>query len=92
MTDKLSLTANIGWDSGVGKYTSIYTPVNGSWNTGLGLKFNPTPKYFTQVGFNYIWLDDIKTQHGAQSGTDKYDIEFKNNYALSYDFKIGYRF
>ena len=94
LNDKWKINASLGWDSGVGEYISHYTPINGSWNAGLGVQFSPASNYFVQTGFKYIWLDDVKGQHSKQiaQNSSQYDTEFKENYALSYDFKIGYRF
>ena len=94
LNDKWKVNASVGWDSGVGEYISHYTPINGSWNAGLGVQFSPASNYFVQTGFKYIWLDDVKGQHSKQLAvnSNKHDTEFNDAYTLSYDFKIGYRF
>lgn len=94
LNEKWKVNASVGWDSGVGEYISHYTPINGSWSAGLGFQFSPASNYFVQTGVKYIWLDNVKGQHARQLATNSnlYDTEFNDGYALSYDFKIGYRF
>lgn len=94
LNEKWKVNASVGWDSGVGEYISHYTPINGSWSAGLGFQFSPASNYFVQTGVKYIWLDNVKGQHARQLATNSnlHDTEFNDGYALSYDFKIGYRF
>ncbi|MDY6450326.1 OmpP1/FadL family transporter [Acinetobacter faecalis] len=94
LSDKWKINGSLGWDSGVGEYISHYTPINGSWSAGVGVQFSPASNYFVQTGIKYIWLDDVKGQHAKQvsENSNLYDTEFNDNHALSYDFKIGYRF
>ncbi|WP_163121045.1 OmpP1/FadL family transporter [Acinetobacter portensis] len=94
LSDKWQVNGSLGWDSGVGDHISHYTPINGSWSAGLGVQYSPASNYFVQTGIKYIWLDDVKGQHSKQIAlnSDQYDTEFNNNHALSYNFKIGYKF
>lgn len=94
ISNNWTINGVVGWDSGAGDYTSHYAPINGSWNAGLGVKFSPASNYFVETGIKYIWLDNVKGQHAKQLhiNSNQYDTEFNDNYALSYDFKIGYRF
>ncbi|MDY6480994.1 outer membrane protein transport protein [Acinetobacter faecalis] len=94
LNENWKVSGSLGWDSGVGEYISHYTPINGSWSAGVGVQFSPASNYFVQTGIKYIWLDDVKGQHAKQvsENSNLYDTEFNDNHALSYDFKIGYRF
>jgi long-chain fatty acid transport protein len=94
LTDKWEVNGGLGWDSGVGKYVSHYTPASESWSATIGLKYSPTSKYFIQTGFSYIWYEDIKGQHAKQQAINsaQNDVNFIDSYALNYDFKIGYKF
>ncbi|MDY6524276.1 hypothetical protein SKM52_06900 [Acinetobacter faecalis] len=93
LNDKWKVNGSVGWDSGVG-YVSNLTPDSGSWSAGIGLQYSPASNYFVQTGFKYYWLKDVKGQHAKQvsDNLDQNDTIFENNYTLSYDFKIGYRF
>lgn len=93
LNDKWKVSGAVGWDSGVGAVSHL-TPDSGSWSAGIGVQYSPVANYFVQTGFKYYWLKDVKGQHSKQVSDDssKHDMVFENNYALSYDFKIGYRF
>lgn len=93
LTEKWKLSGTMGWDSGIG-YVSNFTPDSGSFSAGVGVQYNPASNYFVETGFKYYWLKDVKGQHAKQvsDNLDLNDTLFENNYALSYDFKIGYRF
>ena len=93
LNDKWKVNGSLGWDSGVGAISHL-TPDSGSWSAGIGVQYSPVENYFVQTGFKYYWLKDVKGQHSKQvsDNSNKSDINFENNYALSYDFKIGYRF
>ena len=94
LTDKWQIEGALGWDSGVGKYLSHYTPTSESWSAGIGLKYSPASNYFVQTGLSYTWYEDIKGQHAKQQAinSSQNDVNFNDSYALTYDFKIGYRF
>jgi len=40
----------------------------------------------------YFWLGDAKAQTGAQFDTAGYIAEFKDNHAIAYGLKMGYKF
>lgn len=90
--DKVSGTLSVGWDSGAGDLVSTLGPSKGYWNIGLGAQFSPAKNYFISGGVKYFWLGDAKAQSGFDFDTEKYDAVYKDNYALGYGLKIGYRF
>ncbi|BAP35900.1 putative transporter [Acinetobacter guillouiae] len=92
INDLWSGTIAVGWDSGAGNPVSTLGPTEGYWNVGLGVQYSPTPATFIAGGVKYFWLGDAKAQTGAQSGGDTYVAEFKDNNAIAYGLKIGYRF
>ena len=83
---------SVGWDSGAGNPVSTLGPTEGYWNVGLGVQYSPTPATFIAGGVKYFMLGDAKAQTGAQAGTDGYVAEFKDNDAMAYGLKIGYKF
>lgn len=85
-------TVMVGWDSGAGNPVSTLGPTEGYWSVGLGGQFSPTPQTFIQAGVKYFMLGDAKAQVASYYGTDIYDAEFKDNDAIGYSLKMGYRF
>ncbi|MCM8514357.1 outer membrane protein transport protein [Acinetobacter bereziniae] len=83
---------SIGWDSGAGNPITTLGPTEGYWNLGLGVQYSPTPSTFIAGGVKYFWLGDAKAQTGAQAGGNDYVAEFKDNNAIAYGLKMGYRF
>jgi long-chain fatty acid transport protein len=83
---------SVGWDSGAGNPISTLGPTEGYWNVGLGLQYSPTPATFIAGGVKYFWLGDAKAQAASNFGSDTYVAEFKDNDALAYGLKIGYKF
>lgn len=85
-------TVMAGWDSGAGNPVSTLGPTEGYWSVGLGGQFSPTPQSFIQAGVKYFWLGDAKSQVASDFGTDTYTADFKDNNAIGYSLKIGYKF
>jgi long-chain fatty acid transport protein len=83
---------SVGWDSGAGNPITTLGPTEGYWNLGLGVQYSPTPSTFIAGGVKYFWLGDAKAQTGAQAGGNDYVAEFKDNNAIAYGLKMGYRF
>ncbi|MCU4416763.1 OmpP1/FadL family transporter [Acinetobacter bereziniae] len=83
---------SVGWDSGAGNPITTLGPTEGYWNLGLGVQYSPTPSTFIAGGVKYFWLGDGKAQTGAQAGGNDYVAEFKDNNAIAYGLKMGYRF
>ncbi|NUF17031.1 OmpP1/FadL family transporter [Acinetobacter lactucae] len=98
LTDRWSIASDIGWDSGSGSPASTLGPVKGYWSFGLGAQFNPAPNYFIAAGVKYFWLGDTKAEGGGYylpiEGIKEFSeqAEFKNNRAIAYALKFGYRF
>lgn len=97
-TDKWSVATDVGWDSGTGNPASTLGPMKGSWSLGMGAQFNPTPDYFIAASVKYFWLGDVTSEDGTYylpiEGIKPIaeQAEFKNNHAIGYGLKIGYRF
>ncbi|WP_436861486.1 OmpP1/FadL family transporter [Acinetobacter haemolyticus] len=83
---------SVGWDSGAGNPVTTLGPTEGYWNVGVGVQYSPAPNYFIAGGVKYFWLGDAKAQSGSQFETPAYIAEFKNNDAIAYGLKIGYKF
>lgn len=92
LTEKWAGNVSVGWDSGAGNPVTTLGPTEGFWNVGLGAQYSPTPQTFIAGGVKYFWLGDAKAQTGAQAGGDQYVAEFKDNHAIAYGLKMGYRF
>lgn len=92
LTEKWAGNVSVGWDSGAGNPVTTLGPTEGFWNLGVGMQFSPTPQTFIAGGVKYFWLGDAKAQTGAQAGGDQYVAEFKDNNAIAYGLKLGYRF
>ncbi len=84
---KWSGSASVGYDSGAGNPVTTLGPTEGYWNIGLGAQFSPAENYFIQGGVKYFWLGDATARTGITDVAD-----FKDNHALGYGMKIGYRF
>ena len=91
-SEKWAGNVSLGWDSGAGDPVTTLGPTNGYWNAGLGVQYSPAANYFIAGGLKYLRLGDAKAQTGAQFDTDNYVARFKNNDAMAYGLKIGYRF
>lgn len=80
-------TTSIGWDSGAGNPVTTLGPTNGFISLGLGGQYSPTETHFIQAGVKYFWLGDATAQTGGKSVG-----QFKDNTAIGYGMKIGYKF
>ncbi len=92
VNDHWAGNVSVGWDSGAGNPVTTLGPTEGYWNVGLGLQYSPTPATFIAGGVKYFWLGDAKAQTSSQVGTDAHVAEFKDNNAIAYGLKMGYRF
>jgi long-chain fatty acid transport protein len=92
LNEKWAGNVSVGWDSGAGNPVTTLGPTEGYWNLGVGMQYSPASNYFIAGGVKYFWLGDAKAQSGADAGTDAYLAEFKDNHAIAYGMKIGYRF
>ena len=92
LNDQWAGNVSVGWDSGAGNPITTLGPTEGYWNLGLGAQFSPTPQTFIAGGVKYFWLGDAKAQSAAQFDTANYVAEFKDNHAIAYGLKMGYKF
>ncbi|MDY6529476.1 OmpP1/FadL family transporter [Acinetobacter faecalis] len=88
LTEKWSGTVSVGWDSGAGNPVTTLGPTEGYWSLGLGAQFSPAANYFIQGGVKYFWLGDAD----ALTASSPYEGSFKDNHAIGYGLKIGYKF
>lgn len=97
-TEKWSASTEVSWDSGTGDPASTLNPTKGSWGIGLGAQFNPAPNYFIAAGVKYFWLGDVIAEDGTYyipvAGIKPIaeQADFKDNSAIAYGLKMGYRF
>lgn len=97
-TEKWSASTEVSWDSGTGDPASTLNPTKGSWGIGLGAQFNPAPNYFIAAGVKYFWLGDVVAEDGTYyipvPGIKPVaeQADFKDNSAIGYGLKMGYRF
>ncbi|MEJ7952380.1 transporter [Acinetobacter baumannii] len=97
-TEKWSTSTDVSWDSGTGNPASTMGPIKGSWSLGLGVQFNPAKNYFITGSLKYFWLGDTKTEDGTYylpiEGIKPFaeQADFKDNHAIGYGMKFGYRF
>lgn len=97
-TEKWSVSTEVSWDSGTGDPASTLNPTQGSWGLGVGVQFNPAPNYFIAGGIKYFWLGDVVAEDGtyyipvASIKPIAEQADFKDNSAIGYGLKIGYRF
>lgn len=87
-TEKWASNVSVGWDSGAGDPVTTLGPTKGYWNVGLGAQYSPAPNYFIAGGVKYFWLGDTNALTVANPNVG----EFKDNHAIAYGLKIGYRF
>ncbi|WP_347455585.1 outer membrane protein transport protein [Acinetobacter thermotolerans] len=93
LSEKWAGNVSVGWDSGAGNPITTLGPTDGYWNVGLGVQYSPAPNYFIAGGVKYFWLGDAESQTAAQVGEDNRIVgDFKDNNAIAYGLKIGYRF
>ena len=97
-TEKWSASTEVSWDSGTGNPASTLNPTKGSWGLGLGVQFNPAENYFIAGGIKYFWLGDVVAEDGTYyipvAGIKPIaeQADFKDNSAIAYGLKIGYKF
>ena len=86
-SEKWSASTLVSYDSGAGNPVTTLGPTEGYWGVGFGAQYSPTANYFIQGGIRYMWLGDAHAQTGGNVVG-----EFKDNTAMAYAMKIGYRF
>lgn len=92
-SDEWSGMAYFGHDNGTGKTATLLGPVNGSWDVGVGVKYEPkNTGLVLQGGFAYYWMHNARGQLASAHGSDDYSTEARHNHTIGAGFKIGYRF
>ncbi|WP_216936879.1 MULTISPECIES: OmpP1/FadL family transporter [unclassified Acinetobacter] len=86
--EKWAGNVSVGWDSGAGNPITTLGPTEGYWNVGVGVQFSPAPNYFIAGGMKYFWLGDAEALTAANPNVGT----FKDNDAIAYGLKMGYRF
>lgn len=96
LNEQWAVSGQLGWDSGAGNPVTTLGPVDGYWSLGGGVQYNLTPSYFVAAGIKYFWLGDAIAQAGSYSVPSNtlsaQSAEFKDNYAIAYGLKFGYKF
>ena len=87
-TEKWSATTSVGWDSGAGNPVTTLGPTKGYWSLGVGGQYSPAENYFVQAGIKYFWLGNAD----ALTASSAYEGTFKDNHAIGYGLKFGYKF
>lgn len=62
LSDKLSVSGSVGYDSGAGNPVSTLGPVKGYYSVGLGAKYNVTPEWSLSLGGKYLQFGDATAQ------------------------------
>ncbi|MDY6456547.1 transporter [Acinetobacter faecalis] len=88
LSEKWGANISVGWDSGAGDPVTTLGPTEGYWSLGLGAQFSPAANYFVQGGVKYFWLGDAQ---GLTASNDNVG-QFKDNHAIGYGLKFGYKF
>ena len=88
LTEKWGANVSVGWDSGAGNPVSTLGPTDGYWSLGIGAQFSPAENYFVQAGVKYFWLGDAQ----GLTASSKDVGQFKDNHAIGYGLKFGYKF
>lgn len=87
INNQWAATTTVGYDSGAGHLVTTLGPTEGYWSVGVGGQYSPTAQTFIQAGLKYFWLGDATGQTAGQEVG-----QFKNNSAMGYGLKMGYRF
>ncbi len=87
LSDKLSVSGNVGWDSGAGNPTTTLGPIEGYYSVGLGAKYNITPNWSVSAGGKYLMFGDATANlpNGWTAG------KFENNDGFIAGLKIAYQ-
>lgn len=87
VSDKLSLAANVGYDSGAGSPVSSLGPVKGYYSVGGGFKYNITPNWSASLGAKYLKFGDTKAVLPNKLAVG----EFNDNDGFVAGLKIAYQ-
>lgn len=85
-SDKISVSGNVGWDSGAGNPTSSLGPVKGYYSVGLGAKYNINPEWSISAGGKYLMFGDASAAlpNGLIAG------KFADNNGYAVGVKLAY--
>lgn len=86
LSDKLSVSGNVGYDSGAGSPVSSLGPVKGYYSVGGGFKYSITPNWSASLGAKYLKFGDTK----AQLPTGQIVGDFEKNDGFIAGLKIAY--
>lgn len=86
LSDKVSVSGSIGYDSGAGNPVSTLGPIKGYYSLGLGAKYNLTPEWSISAGAKYLKFGDAT----AQLPTKTVAGQFKDNDGYIVGVKLAY--
>lgn len=87
LSDKLSVSGNVGYDSGAGNPVSTLGPVKGYYSLGGGFKYNITPNWSASLGAKYLKFGDATAQLPNKLVAGK----FEDNDGFIAGLKIAYQ-
>ena len=73
LNDKVSVSGNIGYDSGAGNPISTLGPIKGYYSLGLGAKYNFTPEWSVSAGAKYLKFGDATAQLPTRTTVGHFD-------------------
>lgn len=73
LSDKISVSGNIGYDSGAGNPVSTLGPIKGYYSVGLGAKYNLTPNWSVSAGGKYLKFGDATAQLPTKAIAGKFE-------------------
>lgn len=86
LSDKVSVSGNIGYDSGAGNPISTLGPIKGYYSLGLGAKYNFTPEWSVSAGAKYLKFGDATAQLPTRTTAG----QFKDNDGYIVGVKLAY--
>lgn len=73
INDKISVSGNIGYDSGAGNPISSLGPIKGYYSLGLGAKYSFTPEWSVSAGVKYLKFGDGDAQLPTRTDVGRFD-------------------
>lgn len=87
LSERLSVSGNIGYDSGAGNPVTTLGPIKGYYSVGLGAKVNITPEWSISAGGKYLKFGDAT----AQIPTKALAGRFEDNDGYIVGVKLAYQ-
>lgn len=87
LSDKVSVSGSIGYDSGAGNPVSTLGPIKGYYSLGLGAKYNFTPEWSVSAGAKYLKFGDADGQIPTQEIVGR----FEDNDGYIFGVKLAYQ-